>query len=406
MKENKALQNDTEHGVVSGISLGSLFGVRILLHWSLLIIFGLIVFNLGVGVFPRWHPEWSAGLNWLVATSAAVLFFASILIHELSHAVAGRAQGIPVRKITLFLFGGMAHAEGGPRSPKAEFVMAIVGPLTSAVIGIVSLVAGFALAGSAFDPGLLETNAGFFAALRQVGPVPTLLLWLGPINIVLAIFNMIPGFPLDGGRVLRAILWSATRDLNKATRWAAGVGQAVGVALMVFGVMNLFSGVLTQGIWLILLGWFLSNAARASSFHTRASSALETVPVSRVMRTNLTSVDPDMSVEAFVRDRLMTGDETAFPVERAARVLGIVSEEDVRRLPSSRWTNETVRDIMKPLEGLTTLSPQAPASEALEKLMREDVAQLPIVEQDHLFGVVRRQDLMRWLSFQHLRAQH
>lgn len=180
-----------------GLGLGSMFGVEIRADWSLLIIFALILFNLGAGVFPSWHPDWSLALCWGLAFAAATLFFASVLAHELSHAVVGRAQGISIRRITLFLFGGAAHLESEPPSPKAEFLMAIVGPVMSLVIGFGATALGVAMAGQGVWPTTaVEQPTQVFSDLA---PVPTLLLWLGPINVLLAVFNVLPGFPLEVG---------------------------------------------------------------------------------------------------------------------------------------------------------------------------------------------------------------
>jgi Zn-dependent protease len=204
----------------NGLRIGRLFGINIFVDWSWLLIFSLVTWNLATG-FALVHPTWGAGLNWVLAIIAAQLFFMSVLAHELAHSLVARAQNIPVRNITLFLFGGVSNIQQEPRSPRAEFVMAIVGPITSIVIGVVCLlVAAISAAG-----GILLPAAGAMAAIRaamaSLDPLTTLLLWLGPINILLGIFNMVPGFPLDGGRVLRAILWGLTGNFRTATRWAS-----------------------------------------------------------------------------------------------------------------------------------------------------------------------------------------
>src|SRR3989304_1275370 len=210
-RENK---EETMH-IAAGLRLGRIAGIEIAADWSLLIIFWLIAFTLAVGVFPGWHPDWGAALSWATALAAALLFFASVLVHELSHALVGRAHGIVIRRITLFMFGGMAQMENEPSTWRAEFAMAIVGPLASLALGIPFL--GLAAISSAprdIDPDKPQET---FAALA---PLPTLLVWLGPVNIILALFNLVPGFPLDGGRVLRAILWAVTGNLRMAPRRA------------------------------------------------------------------------------------------------------------------------------------------------------------------------------------------
>ncbi len=383
-------------GFLSGFRLGSIAGIEIRVDFSLLIIFALISFNLGAFVFPRWHPDWSPALDWAVALASAVLFFASVLAHELSHALVGRAQGIPVRRITLFIFGGMAHMEGSPPSPKSEFWMAIVGPVTSIVIGLVASLAGGALAQASLGGSALENPE---QALAGVSPLPTLLLWLGPINVLLGIFNIIPGFPLDGGRVLRSLLWGITGDLTKATHWASGVGRGVAWLLMGIGAVNLFGGALLQGMWLLLIGWFLNNAARMGYQQLLVRQALEDVPVTRLMRTGLSRVAPETSVEVLVREIFMASDQETVPVEDGGRLVGLVSLSDVRAVPRARWPELKASDIMVLPGTMSTLPPDAAADQALQRLGETNQEQIPVVDHGKVLGVVAGRDLVKWLSF-------
>ncbi|MDQ3032082.1 MAG: site-2 protease family protein, partial [Myxococcota bacterium] len=362
--------------------------------WSLFLIFALVLFQLGVGVLPAWHPDWSPVLTWFVALAAAILFFGSIVVHELSHAIVGRMNGIPVRRITLFLFGGMAHMEGEPPSPKSELLMAGVGPIVSLAIGVVSIALGVAISGEALS--MLATDpAGAYA---QLGPVATLLLWLGPVNVLLGVFNLVPGFPLDGGRVLRALLWWGTGDLKKATRWASGVGRLFGLTLIALGVFAALGGSLLQGVWLVLIGWFLSSAARAGYQQVVVREALDGVPVALVMRSRLETVEPMISVDRLVYDFLMATDQQAFPVLDGGRLVGIITMQDVRRIPREEWPVTPVSRIMTPVEQLVTIDAGSPASEALEKLASRDVDQIPVLEHGALRGMVRRQDVMKWIA--------
>ncbi len=384
-------------GPLGGFSLGRVAGVQIQVNWSLSVIFLLILVNLGAGLFPRLHPEWGASLRWMTALAAALLFFASILAHELSHALVARRKNIPVPRITLFLFGGLAHLESDVPSPRAEFLMAIVGPLMSVLIGVVATWSGIALAGSPFTTALESDSPDAVAtAFRAAGPLPTLLLWLGPINILLAIFNMIPGFPLDGGRVLRSFLWWATGDLTKATRWASGAGQAVGFGMMAFGIVSVLSGTLGQGLWLLVLGWFLNNAARISFREVLLRNALRDVPVARLMRTHIDRLTPGLSLEAFMREHVMSSDQHAFPVEQDEALLGMISAEQVRKIAASEWPRITVNEVMTPVDSLPTLQPDTDAREALAALDQRD-ADLPVIEGDHLLGLIRRGDFLKWL---------
>jgi Zn-dependent protease/CBS domain-containing protein len=332
-----------------------------------------------------------------LALATAVLFFASILAHELSHAIVARQQDIPVHRITLFIFGGLAHMERQPPTPKSEFLMAVVGPITSLVIGVAATLGGLALAGDA--TGLLERDPA--AAMRALGPASTLLMWLGPINILLGLFNLVPGFPLDGGRVLRSALWWGTGDLVKATRWASGAGQVFAWVLMGIGVMSLFRGAFVQGFWLLLIGWFLNNAARMSYHQLIVRRALENVPVARLMYTQVQTVSQDLTVERLVREHLMIGDQQAFPVvDAAGSLVGLVTLDDVRGVPHEQWPRTPIARLMTPVDRLRTLPPQAAAEQALEELGRRDIEQIPVLDRGHVLGLVRRRDLVRWLALQ------
>ncbi len=386
----------------SGIRVGRALGVDIFIDWSLIIIFTLILLNLALGLFPLWHPEWSPALAWGVAFAAAVLFFISVLLHELSHAVVANTHDIPVRRITLFIFGGMAHMEREPPSARSEFWMAIVGPITSLVIGFVATSIGVFLAGDAFarhpdDPA---------AAAREIGPAATLFLWLGPINILLGVFNMVPGFPLDGGRVLRSILWWATGSLEIATRWAAGAGRAFAWLLIGTGVFMLFGGLVpllgggpVQGLWLVIIGWFLNMAAQASYQQQMLSSGLSGVSAGDIMLTRFETVTPDTSVDELVRDYIMGSDQRVFPVMRGGSLEGLITLTDIREVPEAARGETRVGDAMTPAGSLVTLGPDVASADALQQLSTRGINQIPIVADGRLVGLVRREDIVKWLSF-------
>src|SRR5262245_41591885 len=269
-----------------GLYVGRIFGINIHIDASWILIFLLITWSLASGLFPSWHPEWGAGLRWGVAVASSLLFFVSILLHELSHSLVAKAQGLLVRRMTLVLFGGVSNIEREPATPKAEFLMAVVGPITSILLGVICMAL---VSFSAARSNTPITDAQ--TAISQFGPVTTLLAWLGPVNVLIGLFNLVPGFPLDGGRMLRAGLWSATKNLHKATAMATGVGRMVGWlfiiagAAMIFGVNLPFFGTgLVSGLWLIFIGWFLSSAARSSYQQSVVRDLLDDVPVFRLMR--------------------------------------------------------------------------------------------------------------------------
>jgi len=385
----------------NGLRMGRLFGINIYLDWSWLLIFLLVAWSLATQ-FALMHPAWGPELAWSVAIAAALLFFASVLAHELAHSIVAQAQGIPVRNITLFLFGGVANIQQEPRSPRGEFLLAIVGPLTSLAIGgfcllAVSLFAPLS-ADAALNPGL---------AFASLDPLTTLLLWLGSANIVLGIFNLLPGFPLDGGRVLRAILWGVTGNFRTATRWAAGVGQVLawllifsGIA-MIFGVEIPFFGTgLIGGLWLAFIGWFMSSAARQSYQQVVVHDMLEGVPAARLMRANVPAVSPGTSTSDLVHHYVMGTDERAFPVLDGDRLLGLVTLEDIRKVAREDWDTTSAAEIMTPADQLAVVQPQDDASAALDKLTERNVHQVPVISNGHLVGLVRSSDIMRWLNLQ------
>ncbi len=381
-----------------GFRIARVAGIDIRVDLSLAIVFSLIAFSLGKGLFPAWHPEWSAFVTWLTALAAAFLFFVSILIHELSHALVGRAQGIPINAITLFVFGGVAQLEREPHTWRAELLMAIAGPIASFILGLVFLTLGSAFAG----PVDLDDGERVLAGLN---PVATLLIWLGPVNLILAVFNLVPGFPLDGGRVLRAILWGITGDLVGATQWASKLGQFFAWFLIVMGVgmmlgirVPLLGGGLVTGMWLALIGWFLNNAALTSYQRLIVNEALEGVPLSRLMRREWSSVNPDIRLDVLVDEYLMRGDQRGFPVTERDKLVGMVCLEDIRKIPRQTWPTTLVRDIMTPAERLSTIGMEADAAEALQCLSRDAVNQLPVVDNGELKGLILREDILKWLS--------
>lgn len=385
----------------SGLTLGRIFGIRITIDWSWIFIFVLVTWNVGTGL-ALLHPAWGGGIIWGVAIVAALLFFASVLAHELAHSLVAMARGLPVRNITLFLFGGVSNIQREPRSPGVDFLMTIVGPLTSIVLGIVFLALGGVSAGI-FAHGVGDTVAGDF---DQPSPLTTMLLWLGQINILLGIFNLIPGFPLDGGRILRSILWAITGNLRTATRWASWVGQAI-AWLMIFGGLAMIFGVqipyfgtgFLGGLWLVFIGWFLNAAAIQSYRQVVIGDILGDVPVAQLMRTTVPTVPATSTVSDLVHDHIMGSDERCFPVlQDGDRLAGLVCLDDVRKVPRESWDTTLVRQIMTPMDKVATVTPQEDAGEALNELTGRDVNQVPVVEDGHVVGMLRRRDVLRWLQ--------
>lgn len=384
----------------SGFRLGKIAGIDIYVDWSWIFIFLLVTWNLAAALFPTVHPEWHWSLNLLLGLLASLLFFGSVLAHELAHSLVAKARGLPVRRITLFLFGGVSNIEREPPTPVVEFLVSIVGPITSLLLGLLFIFLGRGLADiTTVSPGNLQEM------LSNLGPLATILLYLGPVNIALAVFNLIPGFPLDGGRVLRSTLWALTGDLRRATRWATLVGQAFAWLLiitgisMVFGVRIPFLGTgLVGGLWLAFIGWFLNNAAAQSYQQVVIQDVLEGVPVSRLMRVDAPVVAPHITINQLVDDFLLGTDERAFPVLEGENLVGLVCLEDVRQVPRAEWDNTQVSQIMTPTSELSVVAPREDAVEALRKLSAKDVRQVPVVQNGRLVGMLRRRDILRWLQ--------
>jgi len=384
----------------NGFRVGTLFGISIHVDWSWILIFLLVTWNLAGAVFPALHPDWSIGMNIALGIAASLLFFVSILLHELAHSLVAKARGLPVRRITLFFFGGVSNIEREPPSPSTEFLMAIVGPLTSLLLGF-----GFIWLGRQNIPEMDTALRSPQQLLRGLDPLSTMLLWLGPINILLGLFNLIPGFPLDGGRVLRSILWAITKDFRRATRWATTIGQGVGWLMILAGVAMIFgatvpvlgSGTL-NGMWLAFIGWFLVQAASQSYQQVVVEDMLEGVPITRLMRDPAPAVPPDLPISTLVYDHIMQGDERAFPVVEADRLLGMVFIENLRTLDRSSWDKTTVRDVMVSQNELETVTPREDAMDAFQKLTHQEMRQIPVVQNGKLIGMLRRRDILRWLQ--------
>ena len=365
------------------LKLGRIFGIQIGLHYSWLIIAFLVTLSL-VGQFHATNPQWGAGVIWATAIITALLFFAAIIAHELSHAAVAKARGLPVRSITLFALGGVAQIEKDAADPKTEFWMGIAGPISSVIIGLVSLALALALGWQ--PPTMPQT------------PLPAMLMWLGVINIALAIFNMIPGFPLDGGRVLRAIVWWMTGDAARATRIAAGVGQFVAFGFIFFGILRFFNGAGFGGLWLAFIGWFLLDAARASSAQLAITETLRGLLVADLMTRNYPRVNGRDNLQTLVDEHLLPTGQRCFIVEEKGNVAGIITPHEVKSIARARWPYTTIDEVMQPLERLHAVRSDSLVTDALETMGRADVNQLPVVNDGRLEGIISRGHILRTLQ--------
>jgi len=352
-------------------------GVDIEIHWSWLLVFVLLTWTLAAGLFDQEFTGWTRTERWVAASATSIVFFGSILAHELSHSIVANRLGIPVKRITLFVFGGVSHLESDSRTPREEFLIAIAGPATSFLVA--------ALLGALW---LLLSPTREAAALAAG--------YLAIANAAIGIFNLIPGFPLDGGRVLRAILWGVTNGVLPATRIASWVGTIVAYGLMVLGiaVMVLTREVLS-GVWFIFIGWFLRNAAEASYQQVLMRHLLSSVPARSLLDRSYEWVDPYMTLQTLLDERILPRSARYFAVTGGHGLGGVITLKDVQRFPKAAWSSTTVYQAMTPAERLAVVSPAVTLDEALHLMAKLNIHQLPVVEGDTLLGFVTRADIMR-----------
>ncbi len=364
------------------LRLFSAFNIAVRVDWSWLIIAALVTWSLAVGLFPRQFVGLRPGTYWWMGALGALGLFVSILLHEFSHALVARGYGLPIRGITLFVFGGVAEMEEEPRSARAEFLMAGAGPLTSILIGAISY-------------GL------YLLADRLLWPLPVLgVLWyMGMINVLLAVFNLIPGFPLDGGRLLRAILWHWRGNLRAATRTASRIGAGFGTLLIILGVARFLLYDWLGGIWSFLIGLFLRNAATASYEQLLIRQSLEGTPIKQFMNPNPVTVTPDTPIDRLVEDYVLRYHHKMLPiVEPDGRLAGCVTMQQIKSVPRERWAATAVRDIANSCAAANTVSPQADALKVLGLMNRTRVSRVMVAQDGYLVGILSLRDLLRFLA--------
>lgn len=364
-----------------GIRLGSVFGLEIRIDYSWFIIFFLILWTLTAGVFPKAAPDAGTRVHIAMGVAGTILFFASLLAHEISHSLVAQARDIPVEGITLFIFGGMAHTRMEAEDPGDEFVIAGVGPLAS--LGLAGLFLLLEWAGRAAGLGAEYTEVASYLAI---------------INVALAVFNLLPGFPLDGGRLFRAAAWKVTGDLRKATRWATNGGKVLGYALMALGLLQLFAGAGIGGLWLLFIGWFVRTAAESSFMQHVLQQTLKGVPVRQVMTADPETVPAGLSLEEFVEDQVLNGPHRAYPVTEDGRPVGLVSLDQVKEVAREEWPHRTVDQVMTPADEEMVVRPDEDMAAVLERLGGREGVRLLVVGDGELVGVITRGDLTRWIE--------
>lgn len=362
-----------------GIDLVKIAGIQIAIDYSWIAIFLLVLWSLSAGYFPHHHPGHPALRYWVVGFVATILFFASVVIHELSHSLMANRLGQEVRRITLFIFGGMAHLSREPRSARVEFLIAAVGPVTSLVLG-----------------------GAFWIVARSIGGLGAAPLWvavfrhLAFINVALAVFNLLPGFPLDGGRLLRSLLWMRTGDLRAATARAANWGSGIALGLMLLGVLQIFGGALVGGLWLIFIGMFLRGAAQASYHGVVVEQALRGATAGDLMVAEPVCIPGDTTVEQAIDEYFLRHGFGGFPVTEGGRIVGVVSLGEIKGCPKEERGRRRIGELMCPADERLRIPFGASVADALRRMVDAGAGRLLVTEDGHIVGLVTHSGITRF----------
>lgn len=359
------------------IPLGKILGIQIGLDYSWFVIFALLTWMLADSYYPNEFKHWSPLLYWFMGAVTAIMLFVSVLLHELGHSVVALRYKIPVRSITLFLFGGVAQIGAEPPSAIAELFIAIAGPLVSLALAIV-----------------------FYAAqplIAEMEPLLGLAKYLAYINMALVLFNLIPGYPLDGGRVFRAIVWAITGNMGRSTLIAANVGRFFAFLLIFAGVWQIFSGNLGGGLWVAFIGWFLDNAASVQIQQVMFRGLLTGHLVSQAMSTNCAVIPEDLTLQQLVDERILGSGQRTFLVNRGDETVGLITLHRIKEVPRPEWATTSAAQAMLPLEKLKRTGPDIELWSALQEMDRNGVNQMPVIRDQHVIGMLSREDAITFL---------
>lgn len=359
------------------VTIARIWGIPLSVHVSWLLVFALVASSLAAGYFPERQPGWGAATRWALGALTSLAFFASVLVHELGHSRVALRYGIPIRGITLFVFGGVAQIGREPDSPGAEFRIAIAGPLTS--LALAALFGG------------VGTVAGSIALVS----VPAL--WLARINLAVALFNLLPGFPLDGGRVLRAAVWAWTGSFDRANRTAVAAGEVLALALIGVGTLQALGGDVAGGIWMALIGWFLHSAVVAGRAEAALRDLLRGATVSQAMARDCPSVAPGLTLERLVHDEVLGAGRRCFVVAEDGHLRGLLTLHEVKGVPREQWSRAKVEEVMQPAQALSVVGPDEALLGALQKMDDAKVAQLPVVADGHWLGMLDREHILHYM---------
>lgn len=355
--------------------IGTIMGIPIRVHFSWLIVFGLITWLLSSRYFPQVTPDLPFVSYWISGVLAALLLFASVAFHELAHSYVAQKYKLSIESITLFIFGGVAQMKGEPPHPKAEFWIAIAGPLSSFFL-------------SAFFYILMMNTTGGSKALFA---------YLAQINFIIGVFNLIPGFPMDGGRVLRSVIWRRKRDYFYATQKASSVGRMIALFFIFFGLFSIFTGG-PGGLWLMLIGWFLYSAAQASYQQSTLQETLSGIKVKDIMVTDLKTLSLSITIDKAVDEYFLRYGYGGFPVIDDGKFLGIVTLKEVKNIPREDWGRVTASDILVPHDKKWEVSPETDVMKALELMIKEDKGRIMVTEKDKIVGLITRNGIARYVQ--------
>ena len=360
------------------LRLGRVLGIELKLDYSWFIVFFLVTWSLASHYFPMAHSGWPTSTYWSMALVTSALFFISIVTHELAHSVVSQAFGVPVRDITLFIFGGAAHISEEPRRARDELLMALAGPATS-----LALAAFFGLV--------------WWATRAADGPPHAVAGWLAWINMAVGLFNLVPGFPLDGGRVFRAIVWSATGNLRRATAAASGLGRLIAFGFIVWGIWQIFDGNWANGLWIAFIGWFLDSAAASSYQRLALQDALAGHTAREAMMSDCPTVRRRLTLDVLVDQVVLPSGRRCFPVVEDGQLDGLLTLQRIKAVPRERWTSMRVEDVMIPRGELKTVRPDEDLNSVFERMVEEDVNQFPVMDDGRLAGMIARDNVLNFI---------
>ena len=366
-----------------GIPIGKAFGISLRLHYSWFLIFVLVTWALAAAYFPTTYPTWSLWLKIGAGILTSILFFGSVLFHELMHSVVALREGIQIQSITLFFLGGVSQMSGEPKTAGDEFRMAAAGPFSSLVLGGLFLGIYYGLR------GVISEVAQFTAAIS---------FYLGLINILLGVFNLIPGFPLDGGRVLRSLIWWRSRNFQRATKIASNIGRIIGFLFIFGGIWLAFTGNFFNGLWLVLIGWFLESAASGSYRQMLLQDMLKGHTASEVMTRDCVVIPPDMTVERLVNEHILSSGRRCFPVVSGGHTEGLMTLSHVKSIPRGARKTTLVREAMTPFSQVKSVSLNEDLANILQILSENDINQVPVVWENKVVGIVARDNLINFIN--------